>query len=163
MKMNILPCAVLAGTVLLAMPALAQDGGGADSNMEILIQKVKADKKLVVADGMRLSDADGKKFWPLYDNYQKELTQLNQRLGSVIKAYSEAHLAGRGMISNEKATVLLNEALAIEEAEVKAKQAYAQELGKVLPATAVARAVQIETKIRAAIKFELAGQIPLVY
>ena len=162
MKMNVVMSILFAGLALVALPALAEEAGGT-SNMEILAQKVKADKRLVVADGMKLSDADGKKFWPLYDNYQKELSQLNQRLGAVIKAYADAHNTGRGMISNEKANELLNEALAVEEAEVKAKQAYAKELSKVLPATAVARAVQIETKIRSVLKFELAGQIPLVY
>jgi hypothetical protein len=53
--------------------------------------------------------------------------------------------------------------LAVEEAEVQAKQAYAKELSKVLPATAGACAVQIEANIRAALKFDLAGQISLVY
>jgi hypothetical protein len=35
-------------------------------------------------------------------------------------------------------------------------------LGKVLPATKVARYLQMENKIRSIIKFELASQIPLV-
>ena len=162
MKMSRVTHAVLAGLVLCAMPALAQDGGG-NSNMEILIQKVKADKKLVVATGMNLSDADGKKFWPLYDAYQKDLEQVNQRLGAAIKAYADAHNAGKGMIPNDTAKKLLNEAFSVEEAELKLKQSYADKLSKVLPATAVARAVQIENKIRAVVKAQLAMGIPLVY
>ena len=35
-------------------------------------------------------------------------------------------------------------------------------ISKALPATKVARYLQIENKIRALVKFELAGQIPLV-
>ena len=50
-------------------------------NMEILKEKVKADKKLIVATNMNLTDAEAKNFWPLYDGYQKELEQINQRLG----------------------------------------------------------------------------------
>jgi hypothetical protein len=38
-----------------------------------------------------------------------------------------------------------------------------EKLGKVLPATKVARYLQLETKIRSVIKFEMAQQIPLVY
>jgi len=153
----------MAVAVLFAAPALAQDAGGSTTNQEILMQKVKADKKLLVAANMNLSDADGKKFWPLYDAYQKDLAQLNQRLVGVIKAYADAHNAGKGMIPNDTAKKLLNEALAVEEAELKLKRAYADKLGKVLPATAVARAVQIENKIRAVIKAQLAMEIPLVY
>ena len=137
--------------------------GGGDTNMEILIQKIKADKKLLVAANMDLNDAEGKKFWPLYDAYQHDLTELNQRLGKTIKAYAEVFNEGKGMISDDAAKNLLKEALSIEEAEVKLKRTYAEKIGKVLPATKTTRYIQIENKIRAVIKMELAQQIPLVY
>ena len=153
------------GVMLVAAPVFAQDKGssGADTNFEILKQKVKADKKLLVAGNMGLSDAEGKQFWPLYDAYQKELEQINQRIGKMINEYADAYNAGKGTISNETAKKLLNEALAVEDAEVKLKQAYAEKIGQVLPATKTARYIQIENKIRAIIKVELVKQIPLVY
>ncbi len=154
---------VMAAAILFAVPAFAQDAGSSTTNQEILMQKIKADKKLLVAANMNLTDEDGKKFWPLYDAYQKDLGQSNQKLGDVIKAYADAHNAGKGMIQNDTAKKLLGEALAIEEQELKAKRAYADKLGKVLPMTAVVRAVQIENKIRAVIKAQLAMEIPLVY
>ena len=43
------------------------------------------------------------------------------------------------------------------------KRSYAKKMGQVLPTTKVARYIQIENKIRAAVKAELAAQIPLVY
>jgi hypothetical protein len=153
----------MAVAVLFAVPAFAQDAGSSTTNQEILMQKIKADKKLLVAANMNLNDADGKKFWPLYDDYQKELNQLNQKLVGVIKDYADAHNAGKGMIQNDTAKKLLGEALAIEEQELKAKRAYADKLGKALPMTAVVRAIQIENKIRAVIKAQLAMEIPLVY
>ena len=131
-------------------------------NMEILKEKVKADKKLLVAANMNLTDAEAKNFWPLYDGYQKELEQINQRLITTIKAYADAYNAGKGELSNDQAKKLLGEALAAEESEVKLRQSYAAKLGKALPATKVARYLQIENKIRAIVKFELAAQIPLV-
>jgi len=131
-------------------------------NMEILKEKVKADKKLIVATNMNLTDAEAKNFWPLYDGYQKELEQINQRLITTIKGYADAYNAGKGEISDAQAKKLLGEALAVEESEVKLRQSYAAKLGKALPATKVARYLQIENKIRAIVKFELAAQIPLV-
>ena len=141
-------------------PAQAQESG--QMTMEILKEKVKADKKLVVAANMNLSDAEAKKFWPLYEGYQQELEQINQRLMNAIKGYADAFNAGKGEISNEQAKKLLGEALAIEEAEVKLRQSYAAKLGDALPATKVARYLQIENKIRSIVKFDLATQIPLV-
>jgi rubrerythrin len=131
-------------------------------NMEILKEKVKADKKLVVANNMKLTDAESKKFWPLYDAYQMDLNQINERMMSMIKSYADAYNAGKGELSNDQAKKLIGEALAVEESEVKLRQTYAAKLNKVLPATKVARYLQIENKIRAIVKFELAARIPLV-
>ncbi len=156
---------ILLGTMLFAAPVMAQntDSSSGDANMEIFIQKIKADKKLLVASNMDLNDAEGKKFWPLYDAYQKELWQINERLEKTISDYAEAYNAGKGMISEETAKKLLKEALSVEEAEVKLKQTYANKIGKVLSATKTARYYQIENKIRTIIKMELVKEIPLVY
>jgi hypothetical protein len=111
---------------------------------------------------MNLNDAEAKNFWPLYDGYQKELEQINQRLITTVKGYADAFNTGKGEISDDTAKKLMTEALAVEESEVKLRQSYAAKLGKVLPATKAARYLQIENKIRAIVKFELAAQIPLV-
>ncbi len=58
---------------------------------------------------------------------------------------------------------LLKETLAVDEAELKLRQTYADKIGKVLSATKTARYIQIENKIRAVLKAELAENIPLVY
>jgi Spy/CpxP family protein refolding chaperone len=161
--MHILTSLFLAAALFAAAPALAQDAGGAakDMNVEILMQKIKADKKLLVASNMELTDAEAKNFWPLYDAYQKELEKINQNLGKTIKDYAEAF--NKGPISNDAAKKLLNEALSAQEAEVKLKRTYADKIGKVLPASKTARYIQIENKIRAIVNVELAGQIPLAY
>lgn len=157
--MKSLPIFVLAATAMLATPVLAQEA--ANTNMEIFMQKVKADKKLLVANNMELSDAEAKAFWPVYDAYQKDLEQVNMRLGNVIKEYGDAY--NKGPVPNDTAKKLLNDALAVEEAELKLKRSYAEKMGKVLPATKVARYIQIESKVRAVVRFGLASAIPLVY
>lgn len=65
---------ILAGLVVLGMIGIGHSA--ADTNMEILLQKVKADKKLLVANNMGLTEEEAKKFWPLYDEYQKELERI---------------------------------------------------------------------------------------
>jgi len=154
---------IVAGMVLCAVPAFAQTEASTDTNMEILMEKLKADKKLLVASNMDLTDAEAKSFWPLYEAYQKELDKVNQQLGKTIKEYADAYNEGKGTISNDTAKKLLHEAISVEEQEVKLKRANAEKVGKVLPAAKTARYIQIENKIRALIKFELARQIPLVY
>ena len=95
-------CALVAG---LALPAMAQAPN--TTNMEILRQKITADKKLVVAQNLQLTDAEGATFWPVYDAYQKDLQQINQRLAAAIKAYAEAY--NKGPVTNETAIRRLSE------------------------------------------------------
>jgi hypothetical protein len=132
-----------------------------DQNTQILLDKIKADKKLLVAQNMVLTDAEAKTFWPLYDSYQGELMQINQRLGKTIADYAD--LINKGSVPDDQATALLDEALAVEKAEVDLKHTYAEKVSAVLPATKAARYIQIETKIRSLLKGELAKRIPLVY
>ena len=157
--MKLLSIWMFTGIMLLSMGSVAQSAE--DTNMEILLQKVKADKKLLVAGNMGLSDEEGKKFWPLYEEYQKELEHLNHNLGKTIKEYADAF--NKGPLSNEQAKRLMDEALAVEEAEAKLKRTYADRIGKVLSAAKTARYIQIENKIRAMLKAELAQEIPLVH
>ncbi len=40
--------------------------------MQILREKIRADKKLLVAENMQLTEAEAKAFWPVYDQYLYE-------------------------------------------------------------------------------------------
>jgi hypothetical protein len=67
---------------LMAACAFAQP---ADS-MEILREKLKADKKLVIAANMELTEPEAKNFWPVYEANQKELHKINDQLAMTIVA-----------------------------------------------------------------------------
>jgi hypothetical protein len=150
---------MVAAAIMFVAPVLAENAQ--NTNMQILIDKVKADKKLLIAGNMDLTDQESKEFWPLYEGYQKDLEQLNRHLGELINEYAEAY--NKGSVPEDVAKDLINESLKTEGAEVKMRREYAEKLAKVLPATKVARYLQMENKIRAAIKFDLAANIPLMY
>ena len=148
--------------LVFAMPGLviAQEKSADDTNMDILRDKIKADKKLLVAANMSLTDAEAKAFWPVYEEYQKELQAINAKLQKTIESYAEAYNANT--LTDEGAKKLMDEAAAIDEAEVKMRKTYATKLGAVLPAKKAVRYLQIENKIRALLRYELAAEIPLV-
>jgi cob(I)alamin adenosyltransferase len=140
------------------LPALTQDKPA--NNMQILREKIKADKKLLVATNMELTEAEAKNFWPIYEDYQKDLQKINERLIQALHSYA-ADYKNKSM-TDEKAKKLTDEYLSIEQAEVKLKSSSVPKLSKALPATKVARYLQIENKIRAVIKYDLAATVPLV-
>jgi hypothetical protein len=143
-------------TALGGVPVFAQDKPA--DNMQIVREKVRADKKLFVAANMELTEAEAKAFWPVYEKYQNELFLLRSRTAKLINDYADAYKD----MSDEKATALLNELIKIEALGAKVKKAYLPKFQKVLPAKKVARYYQIEQKIQAALYYELAVQIPLV-
>jgi hypothetical protein len=142
----------------LAPLSLAQDKPA--DNMQILRDKIKADKKLVVATNMELTESEAQGFWPIYGEYQKDLQKINQRIANLLESYA-SDFRGKSL-TDEKAKKLINEAVAIEQAEANLKSTYAPKLSKVLPVKKVARYLQIENKIRAVVKYELATGVPLV-
>jgi hypothetical protein len=154
----VIAAGLLAFAVAFPIPAWTQDKPA--DNMQILRDKIKADKKLVVASNMELTESEAKAFWPVYDQYQKDLGAINQRIAQMIKSYADAYNAKS--MTDDGAKKLIAEFVAIEKAEAAMKESYVPKMSKVLPPKKVARYFQIENKIRALVKYELAGEIPLV-
>lgn len=129
--------------------------------MDILRDKIQADKKLLVSINMNLSEEESGAFWPVYDSYQRDLEAINARISDLILAYAEAFTANS--IDEDTAKALVDEMIAIEKAEAELKEAYVPRLVEAVPMVKVARYIQLENKIRALVKFDLAAQIPLVH
>jgi hypothetical protein len=129
-------------------------------NMQILRDKIRADKKLVVSLNMELTESEAKNFWPIYEQYQKDLQRINGRIVNVLESYADDFR--RKSLTDDKAKKLIDEALAIDMAEANLKSAYAPKLSKALPARKVARYLQIENKIRAVVRYDIASGVPLV-
>jgi Spy/CpxP family protein refolding chaperone len=130
------------------------------NNLEITHEKLKADKKLIVAKYLELTDSEAKKFWPVYEEYQKDLQKLNDRLGSLLQSYSTEYRSNS--LSDEKAKQLLDEWIAIDNDDAKRRASYVPKVMNVLPPKKAARYLQIENEYRIMLKYDLAATVPLV-
>jgi hypothetical protein len=65
------PLAAVLLTCILTWPlvAVAQSSAADVTDMQALRAAVKADKRAFVAATLALTDAEAKKFWPIYDAY----------------------------------------------------------------------------------------------
>jgi hypothetical protein len=148
---------LVAGLIAIgAMPALAQDKPA--DNMQIVLEKARADKKLFVATNMELNETEAKAFWPVYEKYQDELFLLRSRTAKLINDYAKSF----NVMTDQEAKVLLDEFMTIESLGLELRKAYLTKFRQVLPEKRVARYFQIENKIQAALYYELAKEIPLV-
>lgn len=141
-----------------AQPKPAQ-GDKPASNLEIIHEKLKADKKLIVSQYMELTESEAKKFWPVYDEYQKDLQKNNERLLRLLESYATDYKSKS--LTDEKAKKLLDEWIGFEQDEAKRRRAYAPKVLQALPAKKAARYLQIENEYRILLRYELAGTVPL--
>jgi hypothetical protein len=140
------------------VPAPSKDGAAAEATTEVLLQTLRANRKAFVAVNLQLTDEQAKVFWPLYDEYHKEVGAIGDRVAGLIKEY-EASFA---TLSDEKALQLIEGYLDAEAERAKIKRGYVDRFAKILPGRTVARFFQLENKIDAVLRYELARTIPVV-
>ena len=127
-------------------------------NMQLVREKIQTDEKLLIAENMNLTESEAKVFWPVYENYQKDLGKLVDKTVKLIDNYA----ANYQTMTEEAAKELINGYLVIEGERVTLMKSFLPKFRKVLPEKKVARYYQLENKINAVVNYELARQIPLV-
>ena len=150
--------AIMLMTLGFAMAGLAQDKPA--SNLESVHEKLKAEKKLIVTKYMELTESEAKRFWPVYEEYQKDLQKIDQRLLNLLQSYAADYR--NNSLTDEKAKKLLDEWIAIENDDAKRRASHAPKVMKVLPPKKAARYLQIENEYRILVRYDLAAIVPLV-
>ena len=125
--------------------------------MEIFREKARADKKLVVATTLDLTEGEAKAFWPVYNAYQSDMITYYDRVAKLIDTFAQAY----GSMTDEAATKLLGDFLTLETDYAALLKSYAPRFRRVLPPVKLARLYQVENKMRALVNYEIAREIPL--
>jgi hypothetical protein len=154
----ITPLLLAAALTFAPWPVLAEDM--LFDQLQQLQGKTRVDRNLFVSNVMQLTDAEAKNFWPVYVTYLEGLEQINRNFSEIIQSYAFALRSNS--FTEDTAKQLTDKFLAAQEGEIKLRKSYAVNLAKVVPGKTVARALQLENKIRAVAWYGLASQIPLV-
>jgi hypothetical protein len=136
--------------------AVAQDKPA--DNMDVLREKLRADKKVIVASVLDLTEGEAKMFWPVYNAYQSDMITHYDRVLKLLDTYAKAY----DSMTDQTATTLVKQFLALERDHAALLTSYLPRFSKVLPPRKVARLYQIENKARALVNYELARAIPFV-
>jgi hypothetical protein len=141
--------------------AAAEDRGASEvptTDLPVLLETIRANRKALVAVNLGLSPEEAAKFWPVYDRYQQEISATGDRLSALIEDYA----ANFRTLSNEKGLELIGTYLATEAERIKVRQTYVAEFAKILPGRTVARFYQIENKMDAVLRYDIAASIPVI-
>ena len=154
------PALLLAAALAAGLPVAAQPAqvGADEAGMKTLRGKVAKDHRAVMQESLPLTDAEAKKFWPVYDAYLKDLAEVNRRQNRAVLDYVNTE----GTMNDAQAKAIARELVSAEEAEGKLRRALYRKLEGILPGRKAARAMQVENKIRAVKQFDLAATFPLM-
>jgi hypothetical protein len=137
-----------------AGPAAAQ----AEPDTAATIAVIQLEKQAIVEQTMEITSTQAGKFWPLYLEYENARRGISDRMAKLIDGY----LAQYDRLTNDYAETVLADYLAIEQDRLKLKKQYIKKFRKILTARQTARFFQLENKLEAMIRAELATEIPLV-
>src|ERR1700674_865410 len=154
---------LFAASMAAVHPAAAEDKVADITDMQALRGAVRSDKKALVASTLKLTDAEAKRFWPVYDAYQRDVDLANRRRNVTL----EALIGLDKPASDLYARNLANELIAADEAEIKSRRSLHNRLmrgvpTRILSPNKAARYLQLETKIRAVQAYDIAANIPLI-
>ena len=70
---------ILFAIALIATSAWAEEKSADVIDMQALRKAVQTDRKALVASALALTDTEAKRFWPLYDAYQRDVDMSNRK------------------------------------------------------------------------------------
>ena len=140
--------------LLLAIPFISSADEANELKKKILFDQ----KKLVVLENMEFTDEEAKAFWPVYEKNQEKLFQVSQRGAKLIVAYASVFQS----MTDEQALKVIKEYYDIQTERLAVMKEMSAEVAKVLPGKKAFRYMQVESKLQAIARFELAKGIPLI-
>jgi hypothetical protein len=151
---------VVAAGGALAAPraARAEANANLDSYIEVLRSDVRTRKAAILAESMRLDEAQAKVFWPLQREYEGELADLMDERLQLIKDYA----ASWPELDDRTAEGLAKRALDLEARRVDLRKKYYRRVEKALSPRIAARFLQIEGALGHVVDLQIASQLPLV-
>lgn len=143
----------VAALLFVAAPAFAQSG-----ILELLRQDIKTEKIELMTGSLPLTEKQADAFWPIYRDYDHELSKLGDRRIAVIKELAEKY----DSLDTKAAERLVKESFSIAEARNALLKKCYNKVAKALGAVTAARFLQIESQMLTLLDAQIADQIPLV-
>ena len=149
-------------------PALAQSAAAAadpkqtkalnlSAYVELLRSDVRASKVAIITEVMGFTEAEDKVFWPIYREYDVELSRINDDRVNAIEMYAKAY----GNLTDPQADELALRALELESRRTALKQKYYARLKEALSPKTAARFLQVENQLLLLLDLQISASLPL--
>ena len=144
-------------------PTKAPSAGGSAEEQNIkeyiaLLRKDLRSQRFAVMDQMMQLDPDqAAKFWPLYRDYDTELTKLTDLRVASIKAYASSY----NNLTDAKADEMVQNAMSYQKQRAELLANYYEKIKDTLGAATAARFLLVESQMLAIIDLQIDSSLPI--
>ena len=126
--------------------------------IDLLRTNVRQQKAEIMGAVMLLSADDAAKFWPIYTEYDAELTKLNNQRVENIKEYARNYT----QMTDEKANELIQKSLAYQKQRSELFARTYDRVKQAVGGVTAARFAQVENQLLLIIDLQIASSLPIV-
>jgi hypothetical protein len=170
MTIKTVAAALLLAASFTAVPALAQGttGGNASIDMpqepltaedlEALRAELRATRKQIIAQNLTLTPDESTRFWPVYDQYQGDLSQIKNDQYQLIAEYANTY----GSYNDEGAKDFITRWLDLDVRTTALRARYVPIVSGVLPGVKATSFFQMDRRISMMIDQRIASMLPVL-
>jgi hypothetical protein len=129
-----------------------------DAYIALMRRDVRQEKSEIMGSVMVLNAQDAAKFWPIYSDYDAQLTKLNDQRVANIKEYARTY----NDMTNEKADELIQKSMAYQKERAELLSKTYDRVKEALGAITAARFAQVEHQLLLLIDLQIAASLPIV-
>ncbi len=126
--------------------------------VELLRSDLRAQKVAVITELMQLTETEDKAFWPIYREYDFELSKVNDERIAGIETYAKSYTRLSPALANE----LAMKALDVEARRLALKRTYYTKLAAAVSPLTAAKALQMENQIQLIVDLQIAASLPVL-
>lgn len=154
----ILSIALLSSSSVVAQEMQTQ--AGSEAAVSGIRESVQAARRMIVSEEMFFTEDEATKFWPIYDEYRREISAVGDRYAKLITDF--AALYNEGRITGGDADNFTDTRMEIEATILAIEREYLPRFRAVLSSLKATRFYQLENQMNAESEAQLAMAIPLV-
>ena len=146
---------------MIIMLILAQTtvyGQALDAFIDILKTDVKMQKSTIIRVNMKLTKAEGDKFWPVYEDYERDLDKINNERIAVIRYYARNY----NHLTDEESEEIARKVFKWREKRIKLKKKYYKKFKNVSSSKTATKFYQLENQISLLFDLQIASKLPLI-
>ncbi len=144
---------LVAAILVVAAGASAQDNA-----LELIRQDLKTEKVSIMTASLPLTEKEAEAFWPIYREYDLELSKLGDRRFAVIKKVAAEYRS----MDDKTAEQLVKESFSIVEDRTSLLKKYHKKVSKAVGVVTAARFLQIENQMLTLLDAQVIDQVPLI-